>query len=145
MVLPISHVTSNYSKAEVSVWDGSTYRDNMYADLVEKAQLHVGAGAYVIADDTVATAPNPEPVSSLTASASKAPGIIKTGSYNFQSISDTAAKIPPRFWEKQRTLMSFTRTVSAAAAFTHVVWLDLVQGTSSHPPYRVGMTPPTMS
>lgn len=38
---------------------------------------------------------------------------------------------------KKRTLYSFPRT----GKFTHIIWADLVQGTSPVPPYRIGMTP----
>jgi hypothetical protein len=42
-------------------------------------------------------------------------------------------------------LWTFARTVLAAAGFSHVVWADLILGTSSHAPYRLGMEPTTVS
>jgi hypothetical protein len=42
---------------------------------------------------------------------------------------------------KKRTLWSLPRS----GKFTHVVWADLVQGTSPVPPYRIGMTPTPLS
>ena len=50
---------------------------------------------------------------------------------------DRISTTAPRYKAKTRTLWSFTR----GTGFTHVVWADLVQGTSPVAPYRIGMTP----
>jgi hypothetical protein len=139
IVAPISHVSSNRTESNVIIYDGETYIQDMTEALVAKAALSVGAAQYVIANDTVAAAPTVPPTGALS------DGILKTGTNTFYSISDTAAKIAPRYKGKQATLWSFPRTISAVAAFTHVAWAHLVQLTCSHPPFRVGGTPPTIS
>jgi hypothetical protein len=47
----------------------------------------------------------------------------------------------PHHLVKKRTLWSFPRS----GKFTHVVWADLVQGTSPVAPYRIGMTPTSVT
>ncbi len=115
IVVPISHVTSNYSTSNIVIYDGSTYRD----DPVDLLATDVAA----VASNTIAETY----IGSAT--------VVAAG------LSDLVAHVAPRYWGKQRTLWSFSRTISAVAAFTHVLWADLISGTCSHAPWRVGMTP----
>jgi hypothetical protein len=139
IVAPISHVSANRTESNVVIYDGETYIQDLTEAVVIKGQLSIAAPTYNITALTTETAPTVPPTGALS------DGILKTGTGNFYSISDTAAKIAPRYKGKQATLWSFPRTISAVAAFTHVAWAHLVQLTCSHPPFRVGGTPPTIS
>jgi hypothetical protein len=105
---------------------GRNYRDDMDLMLVARAQLSVGAGAYVIASDTTATVPSPEPVSSLTDASSKAPGIMKTGNYTFYSISDRAAKIPPRHELNKRSRLKLWSDAAGGGDCLFAGFLDQI-------------------
>lgn len=114
IVNPISHVTGAYTTANVVIYDGSVYRDEMDGAYQGRAWA-------------------------ATTTFPSASGATPEGQ------DDRLNHTAPRYVGKQRTLWSFPRTVSAAAGFTHVVWADLVLCTGSHPPYRLGMTPTTIS
>lgn len=102
IVLPISGVTDEKTTADITVYDGTTYR-NIFnaADLGREWST----------------------IAPLTGTAEKA--------------DDRLTPTVPHHLAKQRTLWTFPRT----GKFSHVVWADLVQGTSPVAPYRIGMTP----
>lgn len=147
--MPISHVTAAHSPSDVTVYDGSTYRDDVSNGAGNTGSeygphshdLYETAGEDEAADDV-----SPVPASGLAAgilkkNTSYTNGAIVTNTIAYTSLSDVISHIEPRFHAKKRTMWSFARTVSAAAGFTHVIWADQIIGTSSHPPYRIGMTP----
>lgn len=133
IVMPISNVSAEYTPSNVVIYDGSTYRDDpkdvlgvatSLASVTDDIYTAMAAGINLYAGHAKAI--------NQAAAASSTPAV-----YAADPITHTA----PRYHGKQRTLWSFTRTVSAVAAFTHVIWGDWVIGTCSHAPWRVGMTP----
>lgn len=109
-VIPISHVTGAFTPSNVVIYDGETYRDTLDSGYLGRATV-TGSASLIV------------PWAS--------PGL-------FEGADDAAQHVAPRYKGKQRTLVSFPRTVSGAAGFTHVIWYDNVIGTGSHAPYRIG-------
>ena len=150
IVLPISHVTEEFTSADIEIYDGETYRntiDGGYAllelgtqvsdmDILNDAALsatystHVDSTSFIVPG----TGDTPTTLSAITGQ-----GVSGSTITTKQLIlaGDEVANTAPRFKAKQRTLWSFPRL----DLFTHVVWGDEVIGTSSDPPYRLGMTP----
>lgn len=58
-----------------------------------------------------------------------------------ESADDRFTATAPAFKAKKRTIWSFPRS----GKFTHLVWADLVQGTSPVAPYRLGQTPTSVA
>jgi hypothetical protein len=127
VVLPLSHVTSAYSPSNVVIYDGATYRDDISGGIA--------------AGDHEVTMSTRSPSAPSVIGADLASAIVQAPANTFKSFSDVVSHIVPRYLGKQRTLWTFARTVMGSAGFSHVTWGDLVLGTSSHPPYRLGMEP----
>lgn len=156
LVMPISHVTAELDPSDVVVYDGSTYRDDV-SNGAGNTSSDQGPHVHLLWENS-ATGPVPTTADDITnqPAAGLAEGILEqnttdpsgaqeTNTKAYYALSDFASHIPPRYHGKKRTMWSFARTVSAAAAFTHVVWADQVIATGSHPPYRVGMTPTSVT
>lgn len=127
-VLPISGVTDNYSTADVEIYDGETYRDQIDAGFMGTARSLVvdggGSTSWIIPNGSTEN----ETSSTFSYDTVCDPHLEQ---------SDSFTHTAPRFLQKTRTLWSFPR----ASMFTHVVWADIVQGTSPLPPYRLGQPP----
>lgn len=114
-VLPITDVTDEKVASNVVIYDGETYRN-----LFDAADLGRAWSTNVY-----------QPYATGTA----------TPASTAEAKDDRVTGTAPIYKGKQRTLWSFTR----AGKFTHVVWADLVQGTSPRAPYRIGMTPTSVA
>ncbi len=132
LIVPISHVTANYSPSNVVVYDGETYRDDpvnllnlpYVGNSTDTTDANTGGGYSVYQGHAKAL--------NSAATASSTPAAYA---------SDLVTHTAPRYKGKQATLWSFSRTVEGVAAFTHVLWASNIMGTCSHAPWRVGMAP----
>lgn len=133
-VLIITDVSAEFTPSDVDIYDGETYRDEIDANFIGTARSLMvtvtggsSAGATVISNG------------SNTNVVDSGGGTMAFGAVNDPMIeeSDSFTHTEPRFKAKKRTMWTFTR----ATGFSHVVWGDLVQGTSALAPYKLGMTP----
>lgn len=147
IVVPISHVTGAYTTEDIAVYDGQTYRDDVSNGGVNEEGhiLQLWENTETGSPGTAGDLTNP-PTGDLAdgiliQNTTDASGASEVNTKAYYALSDSASHTPPRFLSKKRTLWKFPRTLSGAAAFTHVVWADLVQATCSHSPWRIGMSP----
>jgi hypothetical protein len=101
-------------------YTGRNYRDNMDLLLVPKASLNVGAEPFNPTTSTTPTAPTNAPTGDLS------DGIIQTGSTNYYSISDVAAKIPPRHELNKRSRLKLWSQTAGGGDCLFAGFLDQI-------------------
>jgi hypothetical protein len=104
-------------------YDNANYRDDMDLTLVPVSSLTIAGAPYNIAALTASAAPTNAPTGDLS------DGILQTGN-NYYSVSDKAAKIPPRNESKKRSRFKFWSLAAGAGDELFSAWCDRVDGYS---------------
>lgn len=133
-VLIFTEVSAAHTPSDVEIYDGETYRDTIDANFIGTARSLIAHETGGVSNQD-ALVPNGA-ITNVVGSSNSAIGFATVNDPHIEE-SDEFTHTAPHFKAKKRTIWTFTR----GTGFPHVVWADLVQGTSALAPYQLGMTP----